>query len=227
MIDISLINRTSRIRDARFAFVLPALQAQITEDFGPAWDIEPVTLHLVGRRQQPNPVHWKVWLLNNSDQPGDLGYHEDDTGIPEAKIFVEDDLRYGAEISVTISHELLEMLADPQITRMGPTIDGAQYVVEVCDGVEADGDGYIKLGLRVSNFVLPAYYTEAPAPGPYDFRGLLQVPCPALRPGGYALFLKDNAWHTTAARYEDGTLSHRAVRPAGRSWQRAAKGSVP
>jgi len=227
MINIALINRTARIRDARFQSILAGLQAQITEDFAPAWGLgeESIVLHFVGRRQQPDPTHWKCWLLNNSDDAGALGYHEDDTGTPEAKIFVEEDLRYGASISVTISHELLEMLADPQTTRMGPTIDGAAYIVEVCDAVEADGDGYIKNGVLVSNFVLPTYY-EPSALRPFDFRSLLTAPCPALRPGGYIMFLKDGTWQSKMARYEDGSLSHRAIRPWGRSWKRASKGAT-
>lgn len=223
MIDIALINRTNRIRDARFADILPALQAQITDDFCPAWGVEPVTLRLVGRAEQPDPAHWKVWLLNTSDVPGDLGYHEADTGTPEAKIYVETDILSGSEISVTISHELLEMLADPTTTRMGPVIDGAQYIVEVCDAVESDTDGYQKLGLthsvQVSNFVLPAYY-ESGAAGPWDFRKLLTAPCPTLRPGGYSMFYKDSAWSSTMARYADGSLSPRSIRQKGRSWQR-------
>jgi hypothetical protein len=228
MTDIALINRTARIRDAVFAGRLAAFQAQITEDFAPLWGVAPATLHFVGKAEAPDPAHWRVWLLDNSDQAGDLGYHEDAAGVPEAKIFCEEDMRYGSEISVTISHELLEMLADPLTSRMGPLIDGAQYIVEVCDPVEADDDGYEKAGVKLSNFALPAYYqpgqpgvTQA-AGGPWDFRGLLTGPCPMLRPGGYAMFLKNGGWTSTMARYEDGALSHRAIRPYGRSWQRAA-----
>lgn len=222
MIDIDMINRTARIRDARFATIMPALQAQITEDFAAPWQIEPVTLHLVGIASQPDPAHWKVWLLNTSDTPGDLGYHDDDASIPEAKIFCADDMRYGEEISVTSSHEILEMLADPTAQRLGPLIGGAQYLVEVCDPVEADEDGYLKGGVKVSNFTLPAYYQPG-STGPWDFCGHLSGPCPTLRPGGYAMFLKNNSWQSTMARYADGSLSARAIRPFGRSWKRARR----
>lgn len=220
MTAISLVNRTNRIRDAVFSSRLPAWQAQITEDFAPQWQIEPTTLHFVGRDDAPVPEHWKVWLLNNSDTTGDLGYHEDQTGIPEAKIFCEEDLRYGSEISVTISHELLEMLADPMTTRMGPTIEGREYIVEVCDPVEADADGYDKLGVRVSNFVLERYYQPGTV-GPWDWCRLLTGPCPARRPGGYSMYRENGVWQSVMSRYGDGSLSPRAVRPFGRSWRRA------
>lgn len=227
MIDIDLVNRTDRIRDARFAAILPALQSQITEDFCPQWQVEPVTLHLVGKGGQPDPAHWKVWLLDTSDASGDLGYHEDESGIPEAKIFCEEDLKYGSEISVTISHELLEMLADPQASRMGPIIDGAQYIVEAADPVESDEDSYEKPGLggqmvKVSNFVLMTYFQPGAA-GPWDWLRRLPGPCPARLPGGYSMFMKDGSWQSVMSRYADGSLSQRAIRPYGRSWKRAAK----
>jgi hypothetical protein len=222
-IDVACINRTRRIRDARFASLLPALQAQLNEDFSPVWQVEPVRLLLVGKRTRTIPTtQQRLWFLDDSDDPGALGYHEDDTGTPEGKVFCEEDIRAGAEISVTVSHELMEQLADPLTTRMGPTVDGAQFIVEVCDAVEADSDGYLKNGVRVSNFVLPAYYEPGSA-GPWDFRGLLTGPCPALRPGGYSMWLKDGGWHDTYARHADGTVSHRAQRRHGRRWQRASK----
>jgi len=231
MIDIALINRTNRIRDARFADILPALQAQITDDFCPAWGVEPVTLHLVGKAEQPDPAHWKNWLLNTSDQPGDLGYHEDTTGLPESKIFVETDILSGSEISVTISHELLEMLADPTTTQMGPVVDGKQYIREIGDPVESDAVAYVKQGrtgpVKVSNFALPAYYVLGSA-GPWDFRGLLPGPCPARLPGGYSMFLilATNLWGSEMSRYADGSLSPRSIRDNGRSWQRASRAAV-
>ena len=227
MIDIDLINHTSRIRGARFASILPALQAQITEDFCPQWQIEPVVLHLVELGQLPTLGHWKVWLLDFSDASEDLGYHEDESGTPEAKIFCEEDLKYGSEISVTISHELLEMLADPQAARMGPTVNGAQYIVEVCDPVESDSDGYEKPDangtmVKVSNFVLESYFQPG-STGPWDWRRRLSGPCPMRLPGGYSMFLKDGAWQSVMSRYADGSLSQRAIKPRGRCWKRASR----
>ncbi len=228
MIKIALINRTSRIRDAVFATRLAAFQAQITEDFCPAWGIDPVTISFVGKAEVPDPALWKVWLLDNSDQADALGYHEDETGVPESKIFVEDDMKYGSEISVTISHELLEMLADPKIDRVGPTIDGLQYMVEVGDPVEADLDGPQHGGVRLSNFVLPPYYVPGSA-GPWDFMGLLKGPCPDMRPGGYLAWrrVSTGEWGSSMMRYEDGTFSQRATKVQGRGARRALAQPAP
>jgi hypothetical protein len=137
-----------------------------------------------------------------------------------------DDLRYGAEISVTVSHEMLEMLADPTADKMTPAVGGISYAIEVCDPVEADADGYViggTQGIRVSDFVTPAYFGMLNQDGStvFDQQGLLNAPVPAMRPGGYVLWF-DGRWHSTMARHEDGTLSHRAIRSSGRSARRAA-----
>ncbi len=225
-----VINRTNRVPDATFAAMLPALQAQADEDLGSTWGIVPSRLRMVGRAESPDltvPAQRRILLLNTSDTPGDLGYHEDDSGFPEARIFCEDDLRYGALLSVTISHELIEMEVDPLTTRMGPLIDGSQFIIEPCDAVEADEDGYVKPafpGVQLSNFCLPAYYQPGSAP-PWDWCRRLPGPCPAVLPGGYLMYLHGNVWTTTAARYADGRLSHRAYKPLGRSWRRAARGA--
>lgn len=232
MTDIAVINRgPRRIRDARYQALLPALQTQISRDFAPAWGAD-ATLHYVARNEQPDPAMWKCWLLDTSDEPGDLGYHEDDTGTPEAKIFIADDLRYGASISVTISHELLEMIGDPLTTKMAPITgpNGEQYIVEVGDPVEADADGYDVPGadgrlFRVSNFAWPYYFGFDNPDGStrLDQMNLLTGQCPTLRPGGYQLALIGGQWTTIAARYADGALSHRAIKPLGRVARRAAK----
>lgn len=219
---IQIINRTRRVRDARWQHMMAPLQEQITHDFQPKWGIGG-TLTFVGRKQNPDPALWKLWLLDNSDEPGDLGYHSDDTGVPEGKVFVEDDLRYGAEITVTVSHEMLEMLADPLATKMTKAVGGISYAIEVCDPVEADSDGYLIADVRVSNFVTPHYFGLPNADGSklFDQRGLLAKPVPAMLPGGYQLWF-NGTYHSTMARYEDGTLSQRAIRSEGRATRRAA-----
>ncbi len=235
MTDLCLINRTSLISDARFANILPALQAQCREDFCPAWGIEVPVLHFVGRNEQPDLAHWKVWFIDISGEAGALGAHTVKDGVPDAFVAVEDDIRYGSEISVTASHEVLEMLADPLTTRMGPTIGSRQYVIEVADATESDADGYIRPGLDgkpvwLSNFVLPAYFGLIPAGGvgggPWDFLQRLTGPCPAQRPGGYLGWfdLSTQQWGQDMMRYADGTFSRRATRILGRTARRAARG---
>jgi hypothetical protein len=224
--DICIINRTSRIRDARFANVIPALQAQATEDFCPAWQIEAPTLHLVGINEQPDPSHWKMWFKDTTGENDALGLHDLQNGIPFAIIGVEDDINSGNEISVTAAHELHEMLVDPFINRMGPTIGDKQYIVETDDAVEADTFGSSRPGLdgkpvRLSNFVLPIYFIPD-SQGPWDFAGYLKGPIPSQLPGGYLGWrsVSTGSWGTDMMRENDNVYSTRALRAFGRTWRR-------
>lgn len=223
MTQIAIVNRSAAIGDAGLASLIPALQTQISRDFAPFWGVD-ATLHFVGRGETPDPAHWQCLVLDDSDESGDLGYHLDPAGIPQAKVFAAEDLRYGASLSVTLSHELLEMLADPTAVRVFPQGE-VVYIVEVCDPVESDDDGYDIAGVRVSNFATPRYFGLADPGGDprFDFRGLLQAGIPTLRPGGYCMWAQGGRWQSTMARLADGSLGRRAVRPHGRSRFRAKR----
>lgn len=217
MADIAIINRSTVAVEWVLAQMVPALQAQIDHDFYPFWGTR-ATLHFVNKDCQPDPAHWQCWIMDHSDKDGDLGYHVDPNGVPTAKVFAAEDANYGSLLSVTISHELLEMLADPSADRTFQ-LGEATYIVEVADPVEADNDGYNIDGIRVSNFATPRYFgMQNPAQDPrYDLRGLLKAGIPTLRPGGYCMFNSGGVWHSTMARHLDGTLGHRATRIHGRS----------
>jgi len=68
-----------------------------------------------------------------------------------------------------LSHELLEMLADPWINWCATGNDSKIYALEVCDAVEADDLGYDIDGVRVSDFVTPAWF-EPHVRGPVGFQ---------------------------------------------------------
>jgi hypothetical protein len=73
-------------------------------------------LEFVPSGAQPPAGTWWLSILDDSDQANALGYHDLTTdGLPIGKVFAGTDLKVGASWSVTASHELLEMLADPNI----------------------------------------------------------------------------------------------------------------
>jgi len=59
-------------------------------------------------------------------------------GTPLGKVFANLDLQTGSSWTVTLSHEVLEMLADPWINWCAMGSDSKIYALEVCDVVEAD-----------------------------------------------------------------------------------------
>ena len=84
---------------------------------------------------------------------------------------------------MTLSHELLEMLADPWINWCAQGSDGKIYALEVCDAVEADNLGY-KIGeVLVSDFITPSWFEPTRA-NRVDFKRRISKPL-QLASGGY------------------------------------------
>jgi hypothetical protein len=194
-IKISVSNASTVLTDAQISAVVPALQTQVTRDFAPVWGVD-ADLDFVPSGQQPPAGHWWLTVLDNSDQAGDLGYHDTTPdGLPLGKIFAATDLQAGSQWTVTASHELLEMLGDPDInlTALSMTgfdvtqnVVGRLYAYEVCDACEADQDGYAINGVAVSDFVYPPWFESFRAAGSTQFDYQRKITQPfQLLPGGY------------------------------------------
>jgi hypothetical protein len=230
-IKISIINESTLLTDEEIGAVVPALQTQVSEHFGPAWGVD-AQLTFVARGQKPEPGSWWLAILDDSDQAGELAYHETtDEGLPCGKLFARTDLDNHLSWSVTISHELLEMLVDPDINLTTFVQDTAKtgklYSYEVCDPVADDQFGYLIDTVRVSDFVLPCYFEPhtSTADGKYDYCGHLSSPVPALLSGGYlGQFDVSNTpgWtYVTAATEGQPHRGHLRIHvPGGRSSRR-------
>ena len=190
-VTVSIFNDSTLLADADVERAAAALQRQVSEHFAPAWGVG-ATLSFVPKGQAPTPGSWWLVVLDSADQAGVLGYHDaTPDGLPMGKVFAKTDLDNHLSWSVTLSHELLEMLADPGVNLASFIQDspktGKLYAYEVCDPVEDDQFGYAVDGVSVSNFVLPAYFephAKATA-GQFDFGGHLTAPAPALLSGGH------------------------------------------
>lgn len=192
-IKIQISNESSVLADNQVQTVVPALQTQVSRDFAPKWgvdaDIEFVT------KGQLDPSKWWLIIFDDSDQPGALGYHDlNPSGLPIGKVFAKTDIQDGLQWTVTTSHELLEMLADPDIN-LAVLIQPDQqtatlYAYEVCDAVEADQFGYDIDGILVSDFVYPSYFETMfynKANEEFDYQNILKNIVPDMLPGGYML----------------------------------------
>jgi hypothetical protein len=189
-IKVAVINQSTAVTDAAVAALVPALQKQVNSDFAPAWGV-PADLRFVPHGGKPNPGEWWLAILDDSDQAQALGYHDlTNEGLPMGKAFAGSDLKLGVSWTATVSHELLEMLADPNInlTVFDQTPYGCArlYAYEVCDACEDDQFGYNIDGLLVSDFVLPSWFESFRASGStkFDFRGHIDAPFKLLT-GGY------------------------------------------
>lgn len=189
-INIDIINESTVVTDAQVKELVDALQVQVDRDFGPIWGIG-ANLNAVAKGQTANPNNWWLCVLDSSDMSGALGYHDlTETGKPLGKSFAKDDLKYGLSWTVTVSHELLEMILDPYINDVifAQTTDtaGTLFSKEVCDAVEDDSFGYMIGNVLVSDFQLPAWFESNRAPNSTQFSFKNNVHAPfALAKGGY------------------------------------------
>ena len=222
MINIDIINLSS-LHDSEITPVVNAIQRQVTEHFAPS-GYSDAKLTQICKGDQADPYHRWVCLFDRSDQPGALGYHElNPAGQPLGKIFILDDKDFGLEWSITLSHEILEMLCDPDCitTKRVWMSDGTvrSYMEEPCDACEDDSFGYQIDGVWVSDFVLSAFWGGQI--GQFDFCEHIIAPLQILDGGYLAWYDKDGNYATETL----GTAQGRALPTQGN--RRSEKRQLP
>jgi hypothetical protein len=212
---IAVTNASTCLNNAEVEAVIPALQHQVTADFKAYWDVD-CSLLFLPRGQALVAGWWQIVVTDDPDQAGALGYHElSSQGTPLGKVFAKLDLQAGTSWTATLSHELLEMLADPWLNWCAQSADGRIYALEVCDAVEADRWGYEIDGVLVADFVTPSWFAKREAER-VDFVGRIKRPL-ELAEGGYISVLDPVAgWKQLAAKGE----AARPVPEGSRRWRR-------
>jgi hypothetical protein len=223
-IRVAVINRSTLLASEEAGGVTDALRKQVQRDYANGWEIgSEVAVDLT---EAAADGAWQLVLLDDSDQADALGYHDlTQEGRPLGKVFVRSVRESGGEWSVAASHELLEMLADPDINLAAEGPDpndpkkAAFYAYENCDPVQ--GDSYEIDGVAVSNFVYPEFFEMNPARGSrFDHLKLLSKPF-KLRPNGYVSFLPiPGGAHWQQIFGELCDPSRRMPRPGGRRYRR-------
>src|ERR1700686_3316921 len=95
--------------------LIAAMQAYVDQHVAPVWGTPAKLVKSTGFLKDA----WAVVFLDNADQPGALAYHDlTPEGLPLSKVFVKTTIENGDQVSVSASHELVEMLVDPAINMM-------------------------------------------------------------------------------------------------------------
>ncbi len=223
-IKIAVINASNACTDEEVKAVVPALQKQVSGDFGPVWGVD-AELTFVPKGSTPPSDSWWLAILDNSDQADAAGYHElTDQGMPLGKVFAGTDKQADPPIqwTVTASHELLEMLADPlaelTVFVQPNAREAVLYMYEVCDACEADEFGYKIDDTLVSDFVYPAWFETFRKEGStkFDHGNHLTKPVPELLPGGYIglnELVSGIGWDQISKEPDPRTRGVRRIRP--------------
>lgn len=177
--------------------IAAALTIQLERDFAPIWGLEPPVVTVEGRGE---PIY-----VFDSSADGDYGsFTTGRGGRPYAHVYAKpsfdqkcDWLTGTDSISASISHEALEMLADPSANTFHFNASRLMWGHDVCDPVQ-EITYRIRAGnelVTVSDFVTPAYFNPYGAGAPYDLRKQVTTPFEILR-GGYATVERARAQHT-------------------------------
>ncbi|WP_328929450.1 hypothetical protein OG429_36035 [Streptomyces sp. NBC_00190] len=199
IVQLALVSetQTNQISPSQLTRVAAALQKQATRDFGPIWDVN-ATVDAFDRLEDVPVGYWPLIVVD--DVPDAAGFHTDENGQPFSLI------EFGDSWSLTASHEMLEMCADPFGNRLvsgkSPKEDQGmvEFLVEVSDPSEAEEFGYTINGLLVSDFFTPRFYDPVLVDGArYSFGGHIKEPRKVL-PGGYISWrepVSDEWWQQT------------------------------
>ncbi len=184
---MALVSEVEQISESELARASAALQKQLSRDFGPIWDVE-ATIDAFARLEDVPLAYWPI-LVQTDIHVDAAGIHLDKNGQPFALV------QYSNQWTLTASHEMLEMSADPFGNRLVSCASikedqgRVEYLVEVADPSEAAEFAYRTNGVLVSDFYTPHFFDPETTEGTrYSFGGHISEPRQVLR-GGYL------SWH--------------------------------
>jgi hypothetical protein len=197
---IACFNRAKTPLGVDLVKLIAAMQTYVTQHIAPVWG----TPARLVKSQDFIKKAWAIVFLDDADQEGALAYHElTPDGFPISKVFVKTTLDNGDLVSVSASHELVEMLVDPAINMMttGPD-ELAMYAYESADPVEALS--FPVANIPMSDFVYPSYFEGFRKAGSTKFDHMSKVKRPFdILKGGYQIIFKNGKWsqiHGSAAK---------------------------
>jgi hypothetical protein len=185
---IVIVNHSDNVTQKRLREAVRAVQKQVDKHFFPVWGWK-AKLRL---RSKATKGLMSI-VLRNRDRSGsgDEGYHVADDGIPMAVVFTHGNGGDEQEVFATLSHEVLEMIADPAVNLYASTFHtfrGRRHTafvgIEVCDPVQYCL--YKIDGIQVGDFVVPEWFeSDRPAGSmKFSFKGNVDGPL-KLAKGGY------------------------------------------
>jgi hypothetical protein len=179
--NIAITNLTS-LDDNGIIQYIDDLQYQIDQHCFPFWNTSSRLYFIPKDELEHLPIgHWRVAIVNTSGSElhpsGDHTYDQS-TDTPFGYIYAEDASYNGVELSIVISHEILEMLVNPKKEFI--MVDKNQYMKEICDPI---GDTtYFVNDTEVSNFVTPSWFRIFNNKQ-YDYLNLVRYPLGLLEGG--------------------------------------------
>jgi hypothetical protein len=180
---VALVSEIPQVSHSQLTVVSAALQKQLMRDFSPVWEIQASVDAFVQLEDVPIG-YWPVMIRSDIGYAGAAGIHLDNEGQPFGLV------QWSSTWPLTTSHEILEMLVDPDGNQLRASKSikkgqgRVQYLVEVCDPSEADQFGYSVNGITLSDFYTPHFFDPvASSSVRYSFTGAITKPRQVLKDG--------------------------------------------
>lgn len=168
----------------------------------------------------------RLLTIQTTMEAGALGFHDDVAGVIFARVLYQAD-----QTPITASHEICELLGDPDCNGWVEMSPGKSVAKESADPVE--GDSYLQAAtiggetreVPVSNYVLLSYF-DAKGVTPFDRLGKLHAPF-AMDTGGYQIIMDASgattdvfaSWGTSVGRM---AVARKVANPDSRASRRLA-----
>lgn len=226
--NLIIVNASNVMNDAEITGAIPAMQKWIDDLIMPAWGgmVTDVQLSFAPMADIPNLPDdaWCMFVNRHSQDASALGWHTQEGQKVFGRMFAGDCKLYGLDPFVDLTHEIAEMMGDPTAEKVFQISADTFAAFELCDAVEADEQAISVDGVKCSNFVLPAYFSNAIGRR-YDYLGNLHGPCPTLTEGGYMSIYSRGEWGMVQAdRRATGLMGRRAAMNGFRRMMRKEPG---
>lgn len=205
-ITLALVNH-STVKTAQLGFdpnnlaaLAKALQEYVMNCVEPAWRLGIFTTFVVCPPDEIPNGAWVIGFFDDADAARALGYHQYINNLPLAKVFVKTCIANNSSISVCASHEVVEMVCDPDAshevlwTSTGKPPKKFYYAMEPADPVEETS--FKVQGFDMSNFVFPAWFRTRGFYAGYqlDYLKLVKKPLTLLSGGYIPVRLDGGVW---------------------------------
>jgi hypothetical protein len=221
---IACFNKAQTPLGVELDALIQAMQAYVDKHVAPVWGTPAKLIKSTGFMKDA----WAMVFLDDADAPGALAYHDlTPAGLPLSKVFVRTTLQNGDLVSVSASHELVEMLVDPAINMMTTGPDPkVMYAYESADPVEALS--FNVNGIAMSDFVYPAYFEDFRKSGSVRFDHLNKINKPfQVLSGGYQIIYKNGNWSQIFGSESKKKAFKHEDRRGHRSEERMKKSKLP
>lgn len=201
---INFSNKSTKVNNTQFSQMLLALSSFLTGVCAD-WGFSPINVVSSPSASLSNPANNTIFLFDNTDQAGALGYHYEYNGLAIGEVFAKTILDYAGStailyksptsptISSVLCHEVLEMIGNQYANRWWMDNDGTLWAAELCDPVQNNIITVTIAGgqkVAMSDYILPLWSIPDATHRMGNFNKLNTLTAPFTIKNGYAITLQ-------------------------------------